>query len=134
MWTDVLTLIIFDQSKDKDIESFVFRKKEKVLFFNGFTSDGFDISFYVDEYVSKWKGTYRCFPKLVFVALNKEIDLKKTKFNSIKFIGGVIDHFYSNKRTIEHAIFCDAQVYENGTNVSIPKGKYEIGFISKMIN
>lgn len=39
-----LTLIICDQSKDKDIESFVFRKKEKILFFNGFTSDGFDIS------------------------------------------------------------------------------------------
>ena len=96
-----LTLIICDQSKDKDIESFVFRKKEKILFFNGFTSDGFDISFYVDEYVSKWKGTYRCFPKLVFVALNKEIDLKKSKFNSIKFIGGVIDRFYSNRRIVE---------------------------------
>lgn len=92
-----LTLIICDQSKDKDIKSFVLRKKEKVLFFNGFTSDGFGISFYVDEYVSKWKGTYRCFPKLVFVALNNEIDLKKTKFNSIKFIGGVIDYFYSNR-------------------------------------
>lgn len=96
-----LTLIICDQSADKDTESYFFRKKEKVSFFNGLTSDGFNISFYIDNYITKWNGTYRCFPKLVFMALNREIDFNKIKFNSIKFIGGVIDRFYSNRKIVE---------------------------------
>lgn len=125
-----LTLIICDQSKDKDIESFVFRKKEKVLFFNGFTSDGFDISFYIDEYVSKWKGTYRCFPKLIFVALNKETDLKKAKFNSIKFIGGVIDRFYSNRRIVES----DLLEFRNTKELKFKKAEDTVEEENIMIN
>lgn len=92
-----LTLIIIDQTKDTDHKSYFFRTNEKIDFFKGYTSDGFAVSFYIDGNVSKWYGTYRCYPKLAFLSKNQSCELDSTKYDSIKFVGGLVDKFYSNK-------------------------------------
>lgn len=98
---DFLTLIIVDQNKETDRNLYIFNRTEKVKYLSGWTSDGFAISFYVDGDVNKWNGTVRCFPKIVIYSEYQNFDLFKKNIKSIKFRGGIINRFYSNRNIFE---------------------------------
>lgn len=69
--------------------------------FKGFTIDGFDIIFYVNNSIYYNDGSFVCSPHCIFISRNKEYKLADMKFDSQRFSGGIINRFYSNRNMIE---------------------------------
>ena len=69
--------------------------------FTGFTIDGFDIIFYINNSIYYKDGSFVCSPRCIFISRNKEYKLTGMKFDTLRFSGGIINRFYSNRNMIE---------------------------------
>ncbi|MGM9877312.1 MAG: hypothetical protein ACI33S_01560 [Bacilli bacterium] len=69
--------------------------------FKGFTIDGFDIIFYINNNIYYKDGSFICSPRCIFVSRNKSYELDNMKFDSLRVSGGIINRFYSNRNMIE---------------------------------
>ena len=69
--------------------------------FTGFTIDGFDIIFYINNSIYYKDGSFVCSPRCIFISRNKEYKLAGMKFDTLRFAGGIINRFYSNRNMIE---------------------------------
>lgn len=100
---DFLTLIIVNPNKESQEDWFYgWNQYEKVEYFKGFTSDGFEIYFYINDTIRKWNGTYRCFPKIMIISKNQKVLLSETKYKTLKFTGGIVNKFYSNRKIFDN--------------------------------
>lgn len=94
----LLTLIINNTRLD---ESWLFNSPERVDYLKGYTSQGKEIFFYVDGDITKFNGVIKCYPKIVIYSINSNYSLSKTKYCALKFGGGVINNFYSNRHIFD---------------------------------
>lgn len=69
--------------------------------FKGFTIDGFDIIFYINNSVYYKDGSFICLPRCIFISRNKEYKLTGMKFDTLRFSGGILNRFYTNRNMIE---------------------------------
>lgn len=69
--------------------------------FKGFTIDGFDIIFYINNSVYYKDGSFICSPRCIFISRNKEYKLTGMKFDTLRFSGGILNRFYTNRNMIE---------------------------------
>lgn len=69
--------------------------------FKGFTVDGFDIVFYINNSIYYKDGSFICSPRCIFISRNKTYNLIDMKFDALRFSGGIINRFYSNRNMIE---------------------------------
>ena len=97
----LLTMILSDPNFD---DSWFFNSPENVDYFKGYTSQGKEIYFYIDNDITKFGGIIKCFPKIVIYSTNSNYSLSKTKYCSMKFSGGVINNFYSNRHIFDGSI------------------------------
>ena len=70
-------------------------------YLKGFTIDGFDIIFYINKKCHFWNESYTCMPQIIFVSNDSSMNLSDSKFDSLCFIGGSINRFYSNRNMIK---------------------------------
>ena len=94
----LLTLIINDQKSEN---CRLFNQHEKVSYLKGNTSQGKEIYFYIDSDITKFSGVIKCYPKIVIYSTNSNYNLSKTKYCALKFNGGVINNFYSNRHIFD---------------------------------
>lgn len=78
-----------------------FSKYKYVDEFKGFTVDGFDIIFYINNNIYYKDGVFICSPRCILISRNKDYELTKIKFNALRFSGGIVNRFYSNRNMIE---------------------------------
>lgn len=78
-----------------------FSKYKFVDEFKGFTIDGFDIIFYINNSVYYKDGSFICSPRCIFISRNKEYKLTGMKFDTLRFSGGILNRFYTNRNMIE---------------------------------
>lgn len=69
--------------------------------FKGFTIDGFDVIFYINNSVYYKDGSFICSPRCIFISRNKEYKLTGMKFDTLRFSGGILNRFYTNRNMIE---------------------------------
>ena len=69
--------------------------------FIGFTVDGFDIVFYINNSIYYKDGSYVCSPRCILISRNKEYQLIDMKFETLRLSGGIVNRFYSNRNMIE---------------------------------
>lgn len=69
--------------------------------FIGFTIDGFDIVFYINNSIYYKDGSYVCSPRCILISRNKEYQLIDMKFETLRLSGGIVNRFYSNRNMIE---------------------------------
>lgn len=69
--------------------------------FKGFTIDGFDIIFYINNSVYYKDGSFICSPRCIFISRNKEYKFTGMKFDTLRFSGGILNRFYTNRNMIE---------------------------------
>lgn len=69
--------------------------------FKGFTVDGFNIVFYINNSIYYKDGSFICSPRCIFISRNKTYNLMDMKFDALRFSGGIINRFYSNRNMIE---------------------------------
>lgn len=62
--------------------------------------DGFDIVFYINRIYYK-DGSFICSPRCIFISRNKVYNLIEMKFDALRFSGGLINRFFSNRNMIE---------------------------------
>lgn len=94
----LLTLIINDPMSH---ESWIFNSPKMVDYLKGYTSQGREIFFYVSSKITKYNGVIKCYPKIVIYSTNSNYSLSKTKYCAMKFSGGVINNFYSNRHIFD---------------------------------
>lgn len=90
-----------------------FSEYKYVNYFEGFTLDGFDIVFYINDSIYYKNGSYVCSPRCILIARSNEYRINKMCFNSLKIIGGTVNRFYSNC----HMIGIDFNKYCNISSV-----------------
>lgn len=78
-----------------------FSKYKFVDEFKGFTIDGFDIIFYINNSVYYKDGSFICSPRCIFISRYKEYKLTDMKFDTLRFSGGILNRFYTNRNMIE---------------------------------
>lgn len=78
-----------------------FSKYKFVDEFKGFTIDGFDIIFYINNSVYYKDGSFICSPRCIFISRYKEYKLTGMKFDTLRFSGGILNRFYTNRNMIE---------------------------------
>ena len=96
-----------------------FSEYKYVNYFEGFTLDGFDIVFYINDSIHYKNGSYVCSPRFILIAGSNEYRINKMCFNSLKIIGGTVNRFYSNC----HMIGIDFNKY---CNISSGKDCFKI--------
>lgn len=69
--------------------------------FKGFTLDGFDIIFYINNNIYYKDGCYICSPRCIIFSRNKEYRLDDIKFDALRISGGTLNRFYSNRNMID---------------------------------
>lgn len=79
----------------------LFSKYKYVDFFKGFTLDGFDIIFYINNKIYYKDGCYICSPRCIIFSRNKEYRLEEIRFDALRISGGTLNRFYSNKNMID---------------------------------
>ncbi len=94
----LLTLIINNPMSN---ESWLFNSPERVDYLKGYTSLGKEIFFYVDDDITKFNGVIKCYPKIVIYSTNQNYSLSNTQYCALKFSGGVINNFYSNRHIFD---------------------------------
>ena len=94
----LLTFIINDPMSH---ESWLFNSPKMVDYLKGYTSQGREIFFYVSSEITKYNGVIKCYPKIVIYSTNSNYSLSKTKYCAMKFSGGVINNFYSNRHIFD---------------------------------
>ncbi len=78
-----------------------FQQYKYVEFFKGFTLDGFDIIFYINNKIYYKNGCFICSPRCIIVSRNKEYRLDEMKFDTLRISGGTLNRFYSNRNMID---------------------------------
>ena len=78
-----------------------FSEYKYVEFFKGFTVDGFDILFYINNDIYYKNGCYICSPRCIIFLRNSEYILEEIKFDTLRISGGTLNRFYSNRKMIE---------------------------------
>lgn len=78
-----------------------FREYKFVEEFKGVTLDGFKIIFYINKSIYYKDGCFICSPRCMIIARDKSFDLENMKFKTLKFSGGDINRFYSNRNMID---------------------------------
>lgn len=66
-------------------------------FFKGFTLNGFDIIFYINDDIYYKDGSYICSPRYIISSRDKNYRLDEMEFDALMLSGGVINKFYSSK-------------------------------------
>ena len=94
----LLTLIINDSKFE---ESYSFDSLERIDYLKGYTSQGKELYFYIDSDITQNHGVIKCYPKIVIYSTNLNYNLSKTKYCALKFVGGVINNFYSNRHIFD---------------------------------
>ncbi len=106
--------------------------------FKGFTIDGFDIIFYINNSIYYKDGSFVCSPRCIFISRNKEYQLTGMKFDTLRFSGGIINRFYSNRNMIEfdskekdYFKFKDIKetISEEEVNLNGDKAKFEFSIM-----
>ena len=106
--------------------------------FKGFTVDGFDIVFYINNSIYYKDGSFICSPRCIFISRNKVYNLIDMKFDALRFSGGIINRFYSNRNMIEfdsnekdHFKFKDIKetISEEDVNLNGYKTKFEFSIM-----
>lgn len=69
--------------------------------FKGFTVDGFDIIFYINNSIYYKDGSFVCSPRCIFISRNKEYQLTDMEFETLRLSGEIVNRFYSNRNMIE---------------------------------
>lgn len=78
-----------------------FNEYRYVEFFKGFTLDGFDIIFYINNNIYYKDGCYICSPRCIIFSRNKEYRLDEIRFDALRISGGTLNRFYSNRNMID---------------------------------
>ena len=78
-----------------------FREYKYIEYFAGYTLDGFDIVFYINNNIYYQSGCYICSPRCFILSMHKNNKLGEIQFDTIRFSGGIVNRFYSNRRMIE---------------------------------
>ena len=78
-----------------------FSEYKYVEFFKGFTVDGFDILFYINNDIYYKNGCYICSPRCIIFLRNSEYILEEIKFDTLRISGGTLNRFYSNRKMIK---------------------------------
>ena len=78
-----------------------FSQYKYVEFFKGFTLDGFDIIFYINNNIYYKNGCFICSPRCIIVSRNKEYRLDEMQFDALRISGGTLNRFYSNRNMID---------------------------------
>jgi len=78
-----------------------FSEYKYIEFFKGFTLDGFDIIFYINNNIYYKDGCYICSPRCIIFSRNKEYRLDEIKFDALRISGGTLNRFYSNRNMID---------------------------------
>lgn len=78
-----------------------FNEYRYVEFFKGFTLDGFDIIFYINNNIYYKDGCYICSPRCIIFSRNKGYRLDEIRFDALRISGGTLNRFYSNKNMID---------------------------------
>jgi hypothetical protein len=78
-----------------------FSEYKKIEYFKGFTLNGFDIVFYINNNIYYKDGCYICSPRCIIISQNKKYKLDEAKFDSLSISGGILNRFYSNRKMIE---------------------------------
>lgn len=78
-----------------------FNEYKYVQYFKGFTVDGFDVVFYINNRIFYKDGCFICSPRCILIAQNQEYKLDEMEFVSLNLSGGVLNRFYSNRKMIE---------------------------------
>jgi len=78
-----------------------FSEYKYIEFFKGFTLDGFDIIFYINNNIYYKDGCYICSPRCIIFSRNKEYRLDEIKFDALRISGGTLNRFYSNRNLID---------------------------------
>lgn len=81
-----------------------FSEYKYVEFFKGFTLDGFDIIFYINNNIYYKDGCYICSPRCIIFSRNKEYRLDEIRFDALRISGGTLNRFYSNRNMIDFDI------------------------------
>lgn len=90
-----LTLISFNNKPT------FFNEYKYVKEFKGFTVDGFDIMFYINNNIYYKDGSFICSPRCIFISRNKIYELDNLKFETLRISGGIINRFYSKRNMIK---------------------------------
>lgn len=88
---------------NKENKQSFFSEYKYVDSFKGFTVDGFDIIFYINNHIYYKDGCYICSPRCIIFSRNNEYRLDKIKFDALRISGGTINRFYSNRNMIGFA-------------------------------
>lgn len=78
-----------------------FSQYKYVEFFKGFTLDGFDIIFYINNNIYYKNDCFIGSPRCIIVSRNKEYRLDEMQFNALRISGGTLNRFYSNRNMID---------------------------------
>lgn len=78
-----------------------FSEYKYVEFFKGFTLDGFDIIFYINNNIYYKDGCYICSPRCIIFSRNEECRLDEIRFDALRISGGTLNRFYSNRNMID---------------------------------
>lgn len=86
---------------DTEAKATIFSDYKYVDYFCGHTLDGFDIIFYINKNIYYHSGFYICSPRCFILSMCKSNKLDELQFNTIRFSGGIVNRFYSNRKMIE---------------------------------
>ena len=92
---NILTLISIENKPT------FFNEYKYVEYFKGFTLNGFDIVFYINNNISYRDGCFTCLPRCILITQSEEYRLDEMEFASLNISGGVLNRFYSNRKMIE---------------------------------
>lgn len=84
----------------ENVQTF-FNEYKLVDYFEGFTLDGFDIIFYINNNVYNKDGCYICSPRCILLSQKKNYRISDMNFDTLRFSGDIINRFYSNRNMIE---------------------------------
>lgn len=82
-------------------EQTFFSTYKHIELFQGFTLDGFDIVFYINNNIYYKDGRFVCSPRCIIISWNKEYKLDEMQFSTLRISGGILNRFYSNRNMIE---------------------------------
>ena len=82
-------------------EQTLFEEYQFVEYFDGYTIDGFSISFYINNNIYYKDGCYICSPRCIYIAQNKKYNLSENQFCALSILGESLNRFYSNRNMIE---------------------------------
>ncbi len=90
-----LTLISIEE------ENHPFAKHINISCFEGYTIDGFNVVFFINDYAYYCNGCYVCIPSYILLSQIKTLNIKEERFNALKITGDTINRFYSNYHRVE---------------------------------